>query len=669
MALSQETETIETILESLGLEHLFSSFHEADIDVKLLMDASDEEVKDLLTDINFTPGNRLRIMKKINKLKTGRPLHPEATSRDHVESKSQSSAIENLNIRPDLSSNAIQLVTNGEEVCIQIGEHNICHLNIDISNELQTEEESGSTNDEGDLVQMTLRMHTASSSGICIAFLEGKMLQGLSGDQREEINKVLREKFGVEIIVCKKGSVVLVLRKIKPISKGLEYKKTQLDFLSTLFELLGFSNKHPSEINLQVQLKSGNDTFNESQLKEKGLQLILSPRKTIARMANEDQKKLVSCLLLKTIGSNLGDNSTSELQIKGNLGIKIPNHTEGCSKQTEMKDHFESIGHSYESTRSGSSSDDDNADSFGSPQIDIASKVPLYQVRRENTKDEIRVALIGKTGSGKSATGNTLLNKKPFPSIFSLVSVTKRCSQGFANRFGKKIVVVDTPGIFDTELTNEETQQEIAKCIGITSPGPHAFILVLSLGRFTEEEQKTVDHFVKCFGDTVYQYFIVLFTRKDELEKHNMTLEQHLAQVPKSLKSFIEKCGNRTLAFNNELKGEQSEAQVKELLTMIETNVERNGGNCYTNEAYIQAEIQVKKMEEKIVRKARKEAEEKLKALRESEDKPKAKAEEEDVLRKLREKEENARNDARHEIEERGFLPRAWSYIRSWLPF
>lgn len=174
----------------------------------------------------------------------------------------------------DLSSNAIQLVTNGEEVCIQIGEHNICHLNIDISNELQTEEESGSTNDEGDLVQMTLRMHTASSSGICIAFLEEKMLQGLSGDQREEINKVLREKFGVEIIVCKKGSVVLVLRKIKPISKGLLYKKTQLDFLSTLFELLGFSNKHPSEINLQVQLKSGNDTFNESQLKEKGIDWI-----------------------------------------------------------------------------------------------------------------------------------------------------------------------------------------------------------------------------------------------------------------------------------------------------------------------------------------------------------------------------------------------------------
>lgn len=71
MAFSQKTETIETILQSLGLEHLISSFHEADIDIELLMDASDEEVKDLLTEIQVTPGNRLRITKQINRLKAG----------------------------------------------------------------------------------------------------------------------------------------------------------------------------------------------------------------------------------------------------------------------------------------------------------------------------------------------------------------------------------------------------------------------------------------------------------------------------------------------------------------------------------------------------------------------------------------------------------------------
>lgn len=119
-----------------------------------------------------------------------------------------------------------------------------------------------------------------------------------------------------------------------------------------------------------------------------------------------------------------------------------------------------------------------------------------------------------------------------------------------------------------------------------------------------------------------------------------MTLEQHLALVPESLKSFIKKGGNRTIAFNNELSGEQSNAQVKELLSMIETNVKRNCGNCYTNEAYIQAEIQMRIMEEELLRKAREEADKKLKALRESNDKQNVKAEEENVLRKLREKKE-----------------------------
>lgn len=71
MAFSQKTETIETILQSLGLEHLISSFHEADIDIELLMDASDEEVKGVLTEIQVTPGNRLRITKQINRLKAG----------------------------------------------------------------------------------------------------------------------------------------------------------------------------------------------------------------------------------------------------------------------------------------------------------------------------------------------------------------------------------------------------------------------------------------------------------------------------------------------------------------------------------------------------------------------------------------------------------------------
>ncbi|XP_078541518.1 GTPase IMAP family member 4-like [Lissotriton helveticus] len=213
---------------------------------------------------------------------------------------------------------------------------------------------------------------------------------------------------------------------------------------------------------------------------------------------------------------------------------------------------------------------------------------------------ELRMVLVGRLAAGKSASGNSILGQKVFKSGTSSNAVTLECKDGTCNRDGRKIVVVDTPGLFDPVILNSEMARELAKSVVKSAPGPHAFVLVIEAGRFTPEEAEAVRDIQTLFGEEASRFTLVLFTRMDGLQAAGVTLEEHIRGADPKLREVLEGCGGRYLGFNKRASWEEREKQAEALITKIQEMIEENGGSHYTTEMFQRAEEEIQAREKEI---------------------------------------------------------------------
>ncbi|KAK4719010.1 hypothetical protein R3W88_017348 [Solanum pinnatisectum] len=192
----------------------------------------------------------------------------------------------------------------------------------------------------------------------------------------------------------------------------------------------------------------------------------------------------------------------------------------------------------------------------------------------EFDKTEARtLVLIGCAGDGKSSTGNSIVGRNVFRSMPHSAGVTSTCEHQRTNLPKDQILhVIDTPGLFDFSAAPEVVRNEFLRCVDLAEDGIHAVLLVLSVrNRFSKEQQAAVQSFQEFFGGKISDYMIVVFTGGDDLEDHDVTLDDYLgSDCPEPLKCFL----------TTRLK-----TKLRELFE-VNLVVEENDGKPYTNNLF-----------------------------------------------------------------------------------
>ncbi|KAA8590694.1 hypothetical protein FQN60_014628 [Etheostoma spectabile] len=183
----------------------------------------------------------------------------------------------------------------------------------------------------------------------------------------------------------------------------------------------------------------------------------------------------------------------------------------------------------------------------------------------EQQDNMFNIVMLGLTGTGKSASANTILaagnSKKHFLSKSSSLPVTTQCEEKIVKRLcGTQVRVVDTPDFLNDQLNISQGQVE--ECKRYCQPGRCVVLLVLQLSRFTDGEIGILEKLEKKLDWKIRESTIVLLTHKEDLEGG---LDEYI-NAHDGLKSIVDMCGKRVHLFNNT---SHDTKQVTELIKKI----------------------------------------------------------------------------------------------------
>ncbi|XP_031418199.1 GTPase IMAP family member 8-like [Clupea harengus] len=181
----------------------------------------------------------------------------------------------------------------------------------------------------------------------------------------------------------------------------------------------------------------------------------------------------------------------------------------------------------------------------------------------------LSLVVVGGNESGKTSVFNTLLGQGGPQDGQRTVNCMKR--DGHLRE--RRLTVVDTPGWWKDYLlidTAERTKRELVLSVQHCPPGPHAFILTVEIGKFTEKNRRAVEEHLGLFGENIWKHTIVVFTRGEVLR--GKSIEQHIESEGEALGWLLETCGNRYCVFDKQTRDQNLAIQLLDKIEKVEVS-------------------------------------------------------------------------------------------------
>ncbi|XP_042560667.1 GTPase IMAP family member 4-like, partial [Clupea harengus] len=215
---------------------------------------------------------------------------------------------------------------------------------------------------------------------------------------------------------------------------------------------------------------------------------------------------------------------------------------------------------------------------------------------------ELRLVLLGGSTAGKRAAGNTILGTEEFgrPASTHTLTHTSTETQHSESRqgevAGRRVTVVETPDWFCSGLSEKDLRQDVGLCVRLSTPGPHAFLLVIPEEPSEGEERRMLEKMEDMFGEGCWGHTLILFTHAEGMRERSV--EELLQTGSQELQQLVEKCGNRCHLLN--VKDRPDDTKITQLLEKIEEMVSGNRERFYSSQTYQEAEKQLREIERRI---------------------------------------------------------------------